>query len=638
MSRHDMLKTLSGKFEMQKIGTRLGLGIGVLLALCVTIGLVSYMQTYKVSERIKDITEVKEPVNSAVYELENNLIETGFAVLGYLSQGDSTLLQIFQRNDERLQPLQERYLAVSNGSQNGEIDSKLEQALVHFRTLAREQIELKGQQTGAMTDLLRSLNHMDALLSGKIQASIKPEDPLAFRRLQAALEMKNNASAITRGLEGFILTGNPQHESHVLSAEKEFERYFHAYQYLLISSEEKEWSAQLRRLADRSLGLAKQIIGLEKVRIRKLGEFVATRRELDSILNGQIQLQTGLGLAEAKTDVLKAGDTANTTILIMLLLALTFGVYTGILTTKSLTAPIQKLASVMNAIAGGDYSQRADITAGAELRSLSSSFNQMTGRLVRANQELRAEIQERQRAEDARRATEQRLREAERQRSADLRRFAVSVQRAQEEERQRISRELHDDICQRLTGMKLRSEVLEGVVQARNKRAQKEVRGFSKELDQTIVEVRRLSSNLRPSVLDDFGLVTALRLLSKDFGKLHRINTTLNTGNAALDDLDPDLEIALYRIAQEAFSNVSKHAKASNLTLNLHRQNGAVTLTVEDDGTGFNNEEQGRPLTNSHGLGLISMRERADLLGGSFHVNSAPGKGTSINVTIPLEA
>ena len=636
MDRQNWKRVLTRQLEMTMIGTRLAVGIGTLLCLCVIIGLVSYLQTRTVGQRIRDITDVKEPINSTVYELENNLVETGFAVLGYLSQGDSTLLQTFQKNEESLQQIQARYFEVSGKNEDIETDTQLKKSLEAFRTLAREQVDLKGQQTGAMQDLFRSLNQIDALLVGKIRGSIKADDPLAFRRLQAALEMENNASAITKGLESFITTGNPQYESRVFAAEKEFERYFRDYQYLLISSEEKQWATDLRRLADRSLGLARQIIGLEKVRIRKLTEFVKTRRDLESLLSDRIQTRTGMGLAEAKRDVLKAGNTANTTILIVVFIALAFGVYTGILTTRSITEPIHKLVAVMNAIAKGDYSQRADIRSSMELKSLSDSFNLMTGRLVQANEELRAEILERQRAEDARRSTEKQLREAELQRSADIRRFAVSVQRAQEDERQRISRELHDDLCQRLTGMKLRAEVLDGDVLPANKRVSKGLRDFTKELDQTIVEVRRLSSNLRPSVLDDFGLITALRLLCKDFEKLHGIGTTFRAGESARNAFDPDVEIALYRIAQESFSNIAKHANASHLALTLQQENNAVLLIIKDDGRGFTGENVARSRSDSHGLGLISMRERAELLGGSFHLDSSEGNGTTITVTIPL--
>jgi signal transduction histidine kinase len=636
MDRVTVRGALSKRLEMQRIGTKLGFGIATLLGLCIIIGLVSYIQTRIVSQKIEEITEVKEPINSAVYGLENNLVETGFAVLGYLSGGDEKLLGVFYQNEESFKQIQKKYSDVADIEKSKGLDTLLRESNNRFRAIADEQIMLKNRQTETMESLLKTLSEIDAVLVGKIQASVKADDPLAFRRLQAALEMGVNANAITKSLGSFLITGKPQFESRVYRAEQDFKRYFRDYQLLLLSSEEKGWAGQLQRLFDESLRLARKVIDLQKARIQKLAEFLEIRRELDAVLNGQIQTRTEQGLADAKHDVLLAGSRANTTNLIVLLIALAFGTYTGILTTRNITGPLHQLVSVMNAIASGDYSQQADIRSSAELRSLSDSFNLMTGKLVRANEDLRAEILERQRAEDARRMTEQQLTDAERQRSGDLRRFALSVQRAQEEERQRISRELHDDVCQRLTGIKLRAEVLEDDVRPLNKKVHRSLRDFKKELDETIVDVRRISSNLRPSVLDDFGLVSALRLLCSEFEKHHGIKTVFQLGDSERMQLHANAEIALYRIAQEAFSNIAKHANASNISMQLLRIDSSVVLIVEDDGRGFNRERSTRSQPAAHGFGLISMRERSELLGGSFDVDSTVGKGTTIRVTIPV--
>jgi PAS domain S-box-containing protein len=234
------------------------------------------------------------------------------------------------------------------------------------------------------------------------------------------------------------------------------------------------------------------------------------------------------------------------------------------------------------------------------------------------------------------RRLQERLNEAERRRSTDLRRFAVSVQRAQEEERARISRELHDDLCQRLSGMKFRVEVLEDEARPISQKVNRQLRDFRVELDKTISEVRRVSSNLRPSVLDDFGLVVALKLLCKDFGKLHGIRTMSYLGNGEPLRANANIEIALYRIAQEALSNIAKHAEASNVVLHLLHRDSSICLIVEDDGKGFNQDDAAKAKTAGRGLGLISMRERAELLGGSLDISSTSARGTTISVTIPL--
>jgi signal transduction histidine kinase len=137
-------------------------------------------------------------------------------------------------------------------------------------------------------------------------------------------------------------------------------------------------------------------------------------------------------------------------------------------------------------------------------------------------------------------------------------------------------------------------------------------------------------------VLDDFGLVTALRMLCREFEALHAIRTTFELGNSIPRDLDPNVEIALYRIAQEALSNIARHAKASTASLHLLRNEFILRLILEDDGEGFWEEQASRLRETGHGLGLISMRERTELLGGQFEVDSAPGKGTTVSVTIPV--
>ncbi|HEX9006346.1 MAG TPA: PAS domain S-box protein, partial [Bacteroidota bacterium] len=231
-----------------------------------------------------------------------------------------------------------------------------------------------------------------------------------------------------------------------------------------------------------------------------------------------------------------------------------------------------------------------------------------------------------------------RLEEAERKRLEDLRRFAINVQRAQEEERQRISRELHDDICQRLSGMKLNMEVFEDEVRNTDRKIYRALRSFRKQFEQTITEVRRMSSNLRPTVLDDFGLTIAINLLTREFEKAQKIKVKVETGDPSLRHLDPQVEIALYRIAQESMANIAKHSGASQVTLSLRQHEHEVELIVADNGKGFEDVDALQARKEGHGLGLISMRERAELLGGTCVIESAKDRGTTIHVTIPLEA
>jgi two-component system, NarL family, sensor histidine kinase DevS len=200
------------------------------------------------------------------------------------------------------------------------------------------------------------------------------------------------------------------------------------------------------------------------------------------------------------------------------------------------------------------------------------------------------------------------------------------VVEAQELERRRLARELHDETGQALTSILLG---LKAVEEAKSE-AQREPAG--KELRELVVstlqDVRRLAVELRPKALDDFGLVAALERLAQTFTEQIGIQTDVE---ASLGDerLPPEVETALYRLVQEALTNVVKHARASRVSISLVRRARSVSAVVEDDGVGFSEP-------SGDGLGLIGMRERVGLLDGRLEVEANPGRGTTIVAEVPL--
>ena len=217
-----------------------------------------------------------------------------------------------------------------------------------------------------------------------------------------------------------------------------------------------------------------------------------------------------------------------------------------------------------------------------------------------------------------------------------LRALAKRVVNAQEEEGRRIARELHDDLCQWLTGMKLSLNTLEDDIPDK-KTLRGELHTLKEQVNQRITEVRRMSAKLRPSTLDDFGLVVAATRLCEDCERLHRLPVIFQTAGFLLERYDSELEIALYRIVQESLSNIVKHSRATWTRVRLSHLQNTLSLEIEDNGIGFSNEKLAAlPRTEGHQLGLVSMKERAILLGGTFNIDSLPGKGTKISVLIPL--
>ena len=199
---------------------------------------------------------------------------------------------------------------------------------------------------------------------------------------------------------------------------------------------------------------------------------------------------------------------------------------------------------------------------------------------------------------------------------------------AQEQERRRLARELHDETGQALTSILLGLRTVEEARGEENMRAAVgEVRDLVRA---TLQDVRQLAVELRPKALDDFGLVAALERLTETFREQTGIALAFQSMLPA-ERLSPEVETALYRIVQESLTNIVKHARAGTVSITLGRKKDAVTVVVEDDGVGF---EPAR--TREEGLGLIGMRERVALVGGRLIIESRPGAGTTFVVEVPV--
>lgn len=230
-----------------------------------------------------------------------------------------------------------------------------------------------------------------------------------------------------------------------------------------------------------------------------------------------------------------------------------------------------------------------------------------------------------------RKKTEEALKQSARQ----LRYLSSQLLTAQETERKRISRELHDELGQALMVMKLRFNFIEKNLHKDQTDLKRECEQGLQYIDQVIENVRRLSRDLSPSILEDFGLSATLRWLINNFAKSHRIKVDLEM--IALDSLLPqDSHVIVYRIIQEALTNAGKHSAASRVSIAISKENGRVLLVVEDDGTGFDADEviSGNPAEK--GLGLETMKGRAQMIGGVLDIKSQPGRGTRLTLSIPI--
>ena len=199
--------------------------------------------------------------------------------------------------------------------------------------------------------------------------------------------------------------------------------------------------------------------------------------------------------------------------------------------------------------------------------------------------------------------------------------------KAQEEERRRISRELHDDTGQALMVLRFQLEMLAG--ESANEEQKVKTLEALELLDRTIEGLRRTIARLSPRVLEELGLIPAIRRQAQLLAKHAGIKPRLNLPES-LDGIDHDLEVALYRSVQEALHNVAKHSQAAHCIIRLTSAAGKIMLHIEDDGVGFSPRS-----SHQRGFGLKGMRERAAALGGSMRVRSEAGKGTQIRIVLP---
>jgi len=216
-----------------------------------------------------------------------------------------------------------------------------------------------------------------------------------------------------------------------------------------------------------------------------------------------------------------------------------------------------------------------------------------------------------------------------------LRALTHRVVQVQEAERGRVALELHDNITQNLCAVLPRWAALASKLPAHEKASRGEVMKLSQMLGQTVEEVQRIARNLRSSVLDELGLVPALRAICTEFAD--RTGVSLKLACKPLTArLPAEGELALYRILQNALSNVERHARARHVAMHLTKADGFIQLTIKDDGIGFDPDQPPARRKKKRDFGLLRMRERATYVGGALTVKSVRGAGTEIEVRIPL--
>jgi signal transduction histidine kinase len=302
------------------------------------------------------------------------------------------------------------------------------------------------------------------------------------------------------------------------------------------------------------------------------------------------RLRIGISLARINSEV------RETRIAIGFLTAviLAFGLAAVVLLSNVLTRPLREVAAGAERIAAGELDARVPSGRGDEIGQLANAFNNMAGKVA--------------------------------ERDASLRQLSKRMLSVQEQERVRIAREVHDELGQALTAMKIDLQQMG----RRHAGLDEPLGALARTIDQIVELVRRIASDLRPAILDDLGVTAALEQ------QLRRVRESTGMKTTLVVDEEPALDmltsVTLYRIAQEALANIVRHAEATEVEISLTIRDGAAVLEIGDNGRGVAPEQ----VADSRSLGLVGMRERASLLGGSVTIHGRPGEGTRITAILPL--
>jgi signal transduction histidine kinase len=270
--------------------------------------------------------------------------------------------------------------------------------------------------------------------------------------------------------------------------------------------------------------------------------------------------------------------------------------------TKKIVQPLQRLESKASALAQGDYEAIKDPVGGiAEIQHLQTELAEMS-RKVQASQD-------------------------------GLHDYIGAITSAQEDERNRLARELHDDTIQAVIALKQRVQLAQKSVKTRSGRlALDELETLAEE---TIANLRRLTRALRPIYLEDLGLVTALEMLAREMSQANQLEINLQKRGPERR-LPGEVELVLYRIAQEALNNIVRHSKARKASLCITFNDDETKLEVSDNGIGFQVPASPADFAPSGHFGLLGMRERADLIGAKLEIWSQTDKGTRLSVHMPV--
>ena len=380
---------------LNRIGVKVGLGLGLLLCLFVSTALVSLIQAQIVDEKVREIIEVEEPTSAAAYEMEINVIHTGFGVLKYLQTGDEIHRQRVAKDEADFERFKAQYDRLAETPRGRELGAQVSLLYQEYKALGDTLMDQADRRELLSTTIGRNFEELDEILAVKIRPNIELPAPDGHEKFVESMGMEANIAEMGNWLGNYLRTPQEEYKLRVFEYTEDFWEELNRFKNLRLADEERAWAVKLEDLFGQIQTLTIEVMVLEADLQTNLEEFQELRAKLDTVLDDEIQVLTHQDLAEA-TQV--AQDMKSRTTIVMMLLLLG-GLFSGILVavaiTRGITGPVSKLVTASRAIANGELFVRVHIRSKDEFGILGQSFNEMIARWQLAETDLEARVQDR---------------------------------------------------------------------------------------------------------------------------------------------------------------------------------------------------------------------------------------------------
>lgn len=486
---------------------------------------------------------------------------------------------------------------------------------------------------------IRTFSSINQLVSG-LQKNVAPnaQNMLEFKNVLISLDAEIMAKRVDRS--------NTEEEINRLRAlvKQHLTQTEHA------DTPAKKMAYDIRDRAIKVMGHARRLLNLTENGWKDTEEMSSLHtsiRQEQLALSAILDEHLGLHLQElSKTEQIIAGKyrQINAIFFSSVITSIFIALYMIIYMAKTVLTPISVLREGAKHIGNGNLDHDLSINTGDEFEELAGEFKSMARKLADSYTELDRKILARthelsQAIIFLKKEVGERIKAEEEQRKAEdhVHLLTQELLKVQEIERKRISLDLHDNVAQELSALKVMSETLFSDPAIDQAQLQDKAAEWADVLKHSIGTVRELSYNLWPSSLEQMGIKTALAGYCRDFSKSNKIPVEFTTAGMEKisQALNYDIAINLYRLVQEALNNIKKHAQASEIQVKLVASGPNIVLQIEDNGMGFVHNEIKEKALKEKRFGLLGMQERVRLLAGSFKITSRPGEGTRVFIEIP---